>query len=280
VTTGESPQLHARLGRPINWRLRGAIAASFLIAGLVLFGWQRYGEHKSVRDYAQRIEQAHGIKIGYGAPADFWTPPFKPQDATAPGVEMKRAELRNVAIALKGIDAALEKYPPGFVARLIHAVFICGNLRMGGAEAGGTAGPAWIILAAPSDIGEEGIRVGSLLGVHHELSSFVLRVNPATQAQWSEFAPAGWSFVEDAGGALGRAHAPTPSPETGFLSAYGATNPENDFNVYAEKMFTEPDGLEQLARQHSLIRRKLDFVRAAYAAIDPRFADRLQRLGP
>jgi hypothetical protein len=280
VTTGESPQLHSRLSRPVNWRLRGAIAAAFLIAGLALLTWEWQRERESVRDHVQRIEQAHGIRIGYGAPADFWTPPYKPEDATAPGVEMKPADLQNVAVSLNGIDVALEKYPPGFVARLIQAIFICGKLRMGGVEAGGTAGPAWIILAAPPDIGEEGIRLGGLLGVHHELSSFVLRVNPMTRAQWSEFAPAGWNFVEDAGGALGRAHAPAPSLETGFLSAYGATNLENDFNVYAEKMFTEPDGLAQLARQHPLIRRKLDFVRAAYVAIDPRFADRLRRLDP
>ena len=259
--------------------MRGAIAASFLIAGLAVLAWQWQSVRESVRDRAHRIEQAHGIKIGYGDPAEFWTPPFKPEDGTAPGVEMRRPELKNVAIALDGIDTALEQYPRGFVSHLIHAIFICGELRMGGVGAGGTAGPAWIIVAAPADLGTEGIRYASLVGVHHELSSFVLRVNPATRAQWSEFAPAGWNFVEDAGGALGRAQAAAPSLETGFLSAYGGTNLENDFNVYAEKMFTEPDSLARLAQAHSLIRRKLDFVRATYVAIDPRLADRFHRLG-
>lgn len=276
-------------GRRVDWRVRGLIAAVFLIAGVVMLAWQWHSDRErdrvhqnvlqSVQDHAHRIEQAHGIRIGYGSPADFWTPPFKPEDATAPGVEMQPAAPENVAIALEGIEAGLDQYPPGFVARLIHAIFICGQLRMGGVEAGGTAGPAWIIVAAPSDLGTEGIRTGSLLDVHHELSSFVLRVNPATRAQWSEFAPAGWNFVEDAAGALHRADASTPSPETGFLSAYGATNLENDFNVYAEKMFTEPDNLARLAQAHPLIRRKLDFVRAKYVAIEPEFAERFRRMG-
>ena len=277
---GDPPELSSRRTRSsVNWRVRGAIAACFLFAGLAVLAWQWYSDRESVRDHTRRIEQAHGIKIGYGNPADFWTPPFKPEDATAPGVEMQPAELQNVAFALNGVEAALNEYPPGFVAHLIRAIFICGQLRMGGMEAGGSAGPVWIILSAPSDLGAAGIRLASVLGVHHELSSFVLRVDPATRVLWSEFAPADWHFVEDAGGSLRRADDPDPSPETGFLSAYGATNLENDFNDYAEKMFTEPDKLALLAARHPLIRRKLDFVRAAYVAIDARLADRFHRLG-
>jgi hypothetical protein len=286
---GDSPELPpvSRPGRRVDWRVRGTIAAAFLVAGIAMLAWQWHSDRASlsqnvsrnVQEQAHRIEQAHGIRIGYGSPADFWTPPFKAEDATAPGVELKPAALENVAIALDGIEAGLNQYPPRFVARLIHAIFICGELRMGGVEAGGTAGPAWIIVAAPSDLGAEGIRTGSLLDVHHELSSFVLRVNPLTRVQWSEFAPADWDFVAEAGGALRRAGASAPSPDTGFLSAYGATNLENDFNVYAEKMFTEPDSLARLAQAYPLIRRKLDFVRATYVAIDPAFAERFQRLG-
>jgi len=281
---GDSSELPLRRpGRRVDWRVRATIAAIFLIAGVAVLVWQQRNDREVVRQHvlelAHRVEQTHGIRIGYGSPADFWTPPFKAEDATAPGLERRPAELANVAIALDGVETALGQYPPRFVARLIHAIFICGELRMGGMEAGGTAGPAWIIVAAPSDLGVEGIRSGSLLDVHHELSSFVLRVNPATRAEWSELAPAGWNFVDDAGGALRRADASQPSPDTGFLSAYGATNLENDFNVYAEKMFTEPHELAQLARTHPLIHRKLDFVRATYVAIDPDFAERFRRLG-
>jgi hypothetical protein len=150
---------------------------------------------------------------------------------------------------------------------------------MGGMEAGGAAAPAWIILSAPSKLDREGIRFGSLVGVHHELSSFVLLADPGTYAQWAEFAPAGWNFVEDSGGSLRRASDPAPPLEMGFLSAYGATNLENDFNLYAETMFTEPTRLAGLAQQYPLIRRKLDFVIAKYVAIDPRFVDLFHRMG-
>jgi hypothetical protein len=266
-------------GRRVNWRLRGSIAAVFLIAGLLVLAWPYLGDRESVHEHALRIGKENGIRIGYGMPEDFWVPPYIARDAAIPTVKMRPAPLHDVDIALNGIEVALREYPPGFVAGLIKAIFICGELRMDDVEAGGTTGPAWIILSAPSDVGDEGIRIGNLLGVHHELSSFVLRANPQTWEQWSKFAPAGWGFVDDARRALGRANGAAPSPETGFLSAYGATNLENDFNIYAERMFSEPGEVARLAREYPLVRRKLDFVPATYVAIDPRFADRFRQLG-
>lgn len=62
-------------------------------------------------------------------------------------------------------------------------------------------------------------------------------------------------------------------------SAYGATSFENDFNVYAERIFTEPAEVARLAALHPLVRRKLDALIAAYAAIDPRMIDTFRQLG-
>jgi hypothetical protein len=279
VVGGEVIMVVARRRGRVDWRVRSIIATTSLVAGLTVLGWQWWSDRDSVRAHVHRIEQAHGIKIGYGSPADFWTPPFKPEDATSPWISMQQAKLPNVAVALDGVDVALDRYPPGFVARLIRAIFICDELRMGGESASGTVGPAWIILSAPSRYGVEGIRFASVVIVHHELSSLVLRVDPTTWHLWAELAPAGWQFVEDPGGALRRGHGPAPPLEMGFLSAYGATNLENDFNVYAETIFTEPASLALLARQHPMIRRKLDLVLAAYVAIDPRFADRFRLMG-
>src|SRR6185369_11235052 len=100
---------------------------------------------------------------------------------------------------------------------------------------------AWVIISARPDYGPEGLREVGFSSLHHELSSLVLRADAGSLAKWAELAPAGWPFVEDPGGALRRAETAAPSLDTGFLSAYGATNLENDFNVYAEKMFGNPE---------------------------------------
>jgi hypothetical protein len=279
------PEQTGPVRKRVDWRVRGGIAAAFLVAGIVLLAedwWLERASPKaglrgdiaasfqeSVEAHALRLERTYGIRIGYGNPADFWAPPFKPEDATAPWINITPADPRDVAISLNGIEAALQQYPSGFVAKLIKAVFIGGELRMQGELASGTAGAAWVIISASPDYGPEGLREAGFLGLHHELSSFVLRVDPRTRLKWEEFAPVGWHFAEDAGGALRRAETTDPSPNTGFLDAYGATTLENDFNVYAEEMFGNPDKVAHLAREHPLIRRKLDFVMETYVAIDP-----------
>ncbi len=235
---------------------------------------------ESVEAHARRLEQTHGIRIGYGNPADFWAPPYLAEDViTAPWLEIKPADPRNVATTLNGVEAALQQYPPGFVAKLIKAVFICGSLRMQGEYAAGTNGRAWIIMASRAEYGLEGLRELGFVTFHHELSSFVLRDDVSTWSKWTKFAPAGRRYAEDPAGAIRGANEPDPPLDTGFLNAYGATNLENDFNIYAEEMFNHPDYVARLAQKYPLIRRKLDFVMATYVAIDPAFTAVFLKLG-
>ena len=150
---------------------------------------------------------------------------------------------------------------------------------MQGEWAGGTIGADWLLVAARAELGPEAIRDLSLLVLHHELSSIVLRVDPLTWSKWKKFAPPSWDYAEEPGSALRGAHKPKPSLDTGFLNAYGATNLENDFNIYAEEMFWNPGGLTALAKEHPLIRRKLEFVMDTYIAIDPSFKEIFRKSG-
>jgi hypothetical protein len=134
------------------------------------------------------------------------------------------------------------------------------------------------VLAASESKDAEEVRYTNLIGVHHELSSFVLQKAGATE-EWTAFAPANWQFTTTGETALARGAGPDPAPETGFLSAYGATTTENDFNTYAEQIFTGPKALVQLACQHALIREKLLFVLRTYVALDARMAKVFGDLG-
>ena len=218
---------------------------------------------------ARAISREQGIFVGYGDPATFYVPPYLPEDAKLPRVEMRLAERAALLPALEGIEASLRQYPPGFVAKLIKAIFIAGWIAIDGIEAGGTYGYAWVLLAAPITIGAANITLTCRLGVHHELSSFVYNRDD-TARLWGETHPKNWRFATSTKLEIGRAKQSAPSPETGFLSAYGATTPENDFNVYAEKMMTEMPVVMQLAKQVPLIARKVAFVRQRYVEIDPR----------
>lgn len=253
-----------------------AIVALAVGAGLLL---RPLFAGESAVERAARLTHEHGLEVRFGDPATFYVAPYAARDARIETVEMAPPDPSSVPPALDGIEESLRLYPPGFVGRVAKGLFVSGNLTVQGAAAGGTVGPAWIILAAPRSINDASIRLTALIGVHHELSSLVLARDPGALTRWTALAPAQWRFADSAPASLAQANAADPDPSTGFLSAYGATTPENDFNVYAEKMFTEPESVASLARKHARVAQKAAFVVDVYAAVDPRIRETFAGLG-
>jgi hypothetical protein len=253
-----------------------------IAAGLtqVALGYLSLHPHpfESVAEHASRLSKQHGIVIGYGHPSTFFVPPYGPADAEIDDMQMIGADPANLPPALDGIEEALALYPPGFVNSLVHALFIAGELGFNAERAGGYTGPAWILLAAPDSSSSAGIRLNNVEGLHHELSSFVLQKAGARE-QWTAFAPPTWKFTTTSEEALAHGGDPDPAPQTGFLSAYAATTAENDFNTYAERIFTEPKPLVVIACEHPLIRKKLLFVLRTYVALDARMEKVFSNLG-
>ena len=52
--------------------------------------------------------------------------------------------------------------------------------------------------------------------------------------------------------------------DEGFVYNYGKTNPENDFNTYAELLFTDPQKFKSFANSSSLVRKKLNYLKNIY----------------
>jgi hypothetical protein len=226
---------------------------------------------------AGAIERAHGVRVGFGDPSGFYVPPFRSADAAIAGAQMTRAAVAELGPALDGIAESLALYPAGFYARFCRAVFLCGSLRFGGVRAGGTYGPAWIVLAADPVAGPDGIRETARLGVHHEFSSIILPRVPGLGARWAALLPEGWHGTRGTAAALGRTG--MLDGRDGFLSAYAATSAENDFNTYAETAFGDPRRLLDLAGRFEAVRRKASLLLGAYAGLDARMAAVFRHLG-
>jgi hypothetical protein len=274
---GFATSIARRLRRP-----RRVWIAIAITAGLLEVGRQYLALHphpfESVSDRATRLSTQHKITIGYGHPSTYFVPPYGPADAVIDDMEMIGPDPAMLTPALEGIEAALNMYPPGFVARFVRAIFIAGDLRVGTERAGGSTGPAWFILAAPDSSGLDGVRLNTFEGVHHELSSFVFREANAA-AEWAALTPADWKLTNTNEAALALANVSDPEPDTGFLSAYGATTAENDFNTYAERIFTDPEALVALACKHALVRKKLSFALQTYLGLDERMDGVFRELG-
>jgi hypothetical protein len=249
-------------------------------AGLVLLRQGRRSvDPEAVRRRASALGELHGIEIGYGPPQTFFVPPYTATDATLQGGSAVAAELDAIPRALDGIEAALSVYPPGFVKTLCHAIFVCGGLTLDGARAGGTFGPAWLILVAAQRLGEDGIFDTCRIGVHHELSSLVWRHLPELPLRWALLLPKGWVAARDNAEALAAATIEPEERDDGFLSAYGATTAENDFNVYAETAFDAPARLVAAADRSPLVASKAACLLQTYRRLDERFTAVFEKFG-
>jgi|GEM_PF-776906 len=270
------------MSAPLGRRRAIALGIAGVMGGaglLVLQHERRSVDPTSVRLRAAALGERHGLRIEYGPPETFFVPPYTASDAVLQGGQAVAAELDAIPRALDGVEAALSVYPPGFVRTLCQAIFVCGGLTLDGARAGGTFGPAWLILVAALRLGEDGIFDTCRIGVHHELSSLVWRHLPELPRRWATFLPQGWVAARDNSEALAAARSGPEEREDGFLSAYGATTAENDFNVYAETAFDAPSRLLAAADRSPLVASKAACLLQTYRHLDERFTSVFERLG-
>ncbi len=266
----------------VNRRIFLSGGAALLVGGAGLAVRLRHPRNLDplvIRQRAELIGATYGIRIGYGAPDQFYTPPFSVKDARIVGGVATPVDINALPPALDGIERSLRVYPPGFFQRFCKAIFLSGSLILDGGEAGGTYGRAWIILVATKKVGDGGIFETALLGVHHEFSSLIWNHVPMLPARWAALLPAGWTATQSNAQALKASDEGLTNPVDGFLSSYGATTTENDFNVYAETVFTNSKRVATLAHDYPIVARKTALLMSAYTQLDDRMFGVFQRLG-
>jgi hypothetical protein len=98
------------------------------------------------------------------------------------------------------------------------------------------------------------------------------------QALWNELLPPDWLPTQRVAAVLKASGNLKANPVDGFLSPYGATNPENDFNVYAETIFINPSHVARQADKCLVVAKKLALLMEAYIQLDNRPAGVFDRL--
>ncbi|MGN8024312.1 hypothetical protein ACTJJ7_26740 [Phyllobacterium sp. 22229] len=263
----------------ISRRVLLGMAVALAGAGAYLITRPAGDDAGDLEGVADALGRRQGLIIGFGNPKSFFAPPYIEADAAVEGVVFDPVDRDMVAASLKGIARAFNAYPEGCLGRIIKAIFIAGKITIDGAEVGGTYGQDWIFVAAPRNTSAETRELAAELGVHHETSSFIWWRNSALQAAFIAQEPADWTFQTSAMNQVASGHAVDPPVETGFLSAYGATTSENDFNTYAEIIFSNPSRMRDLAARVPLIAKKLNLVLNAYTQVDARLADSFSKMG-
>ncbi|MDF1700801.1 MAG: hypothetical protein P1V36_06550 [Planctomycetota bacterium] len=174
------------------------------------------------------------------------------------------------------LDAALAKYPPGFLAQHVQAIHVLGALRFRGVDAGGSNSRRRAYVVMPQG---HAARIYFERVVHAEISSILLRRRPdlLDEAAWRRCLLPGARYGSTGAAAVRHGVAGTwPTEWTlkqGFLYEYGMSSLENDFNSYASFAFTHPRKLLlYAARWPGGVGPKRANTLLFYRALDPRFA--------
>jgi hypothetical protein len=248
-------------------------------AGVALLGKQACSDEDEPAPDPSQLGKRQNVKIGWGDPTTFYVPPYLPVDAVVDRVTFKPVTPAAALDALRGIARAFRAYPPGCLRRIITAIFIAGEIRVDGVVAGGTYWRDWIFVEASKDLRPETRALNTEIAVHHETSSHLWLPDTGLQQAFLALEPADWQYAATVAEAMRMGREQAPPLETGFISAYGSTSPENDFNTYAQTIFHEPTRMKSLARAHPLIARKLALVLDAYIRVDDRLRDTFSQNG-
>lgn len=226
------------------------------------------GDQVKLDRQADAMEQRFGLSLRYGTNAkvipELWTLP--PVNGSA--VDM---QIEITCEYLVILDRELAKYPAGLLAHAISTISLHESLSFYDVPYAGTVLNDTVFLTGQSPLDDTFI--AQL--IHHELSSIFFHKFSFPRERWVAELPFGFEYFVDDATVLhflrheNQIRASEELLRSGFVSNYGRTNLENDFNTFAELYFTDAQHLTSLAENYPRIAAKLailtDFFNLLFA---------------
>jgi hypothetical protein len=194
-------------------------------------------------------------------------------ETAAKGEPASPAQADRAAAAVK---RALDAYPEPVLADHLRRVQLAGRLEFYGIEFGATNALDTVYLAVRSV--EEGFTDRYIeSGLHHELSSILLRNRPDLfdRVAWLSCNPPGFRYGAGGteavrSGKAGTAFDPALAAQ-GFLAQYSQASVEEDFNLVVEGLFCGGKEFWGLVDQHERLRRKVRLATSFYSGLHGQF---------
>jgi len=160
-------------------------------------------------------------------------------------------------------------YSSTFLKRNLTDIYILNDLECYGKSYGGTSGRSSIYLEV--DTQDEGYTDQFLLGMlHSEFSSILIRSYQFPEQEWRQINQNGFAYSENALEVVEQDRIREPTKdllEAGFLVRYATTSLENDFNMFAEWLFTREKELCELRTRYERINKKAHLAIEFYKSI-------------
>ena len=183
--------------------------------------------------------------------------------------------IRSFALHLPGL---LEQYPSRVIQRYLKAIVLFKSMTLyevgyGGTYLGGTLYFTW----GGEEQGYTELYLKETF--HHEMSSVLLEANPNhfKIKKWSEVNPSSFQYLQTTQSILqavdGHSERVDQSLlEAGFLNSYGQVTLEDDFNLYAQTIFSDPAEMKQLMNTYPNIHAKYLLVKEFYLNLSKDFS--------
>ncbi len=212
------------------------------------------------------------------------------QRTVAPQVERPDRPVRiadlpvaDTPAALRSLQAAMAVYPPGFVHRMLRRVAMAGPVSEFGLPVGGFF-DGDLIAISYNNVTDPVSASFDTDTFHHELSSLVRAQVAFNVTSWTAANPPGFHYMDRQ--AYQRALAEAGSVDgdaalhmAGFVSAYGRTSLDNDFNTYAEKVFGHAEAFAAEITAFPRMQAKVLQLMTIYEALDDGFTAFFDRTG-
>jgi|APTNR8051073442_1049403.scaffolds.fasta_scaffold20447_2 hypothetical protein len=203
---------------------------------------------------------------------------YTPSISIAATATVLQSERR--AEALHVIGRALEKCPVQVLRANLGTVYLLGGVRYNGISASGTNSRRNLYIQIGAV--ERGFTPAHIERTFHaEFSSVLMRNWPhfLNRDAWKAANPVGFNYLGNGVEAVKMGKARTNIDERlhaqGFLSQYGQSTLENDFNGYAQSLWTGDAYLWDLTSKHVRLRAKLDlaitFCNKVHAKFEEKF---------
>lgn len=267
-------------------RIRWFSIALIVVSSTLLYVVLPYNQHRRIQTLTNELVANYGLVVRYGDPAQFFIPPLEAIDGDKEShISFEPVDKELVPQVLEGVTEALKRYPPALIKKYLSAIFIVGKIKINEVEGAATFAHSWIYIAAPRWDGLGSVSYA--LSVHHEFSTFLFHGAQFPVIPWHLVNPSDFKYLEkyeDIIRAADLKNRKDPKSadqwyEAGFVSDYGMSDMENDFNTYAEIALAEPEKLRALADKYFLIKRKTDLLVKFYSQLAPEMCDYFKSVG-
>jgi len=245
-----------------------------LISLLLAFGGNQQlkaNETTSVERQVRRIEEAHAVRVRHAYDREeFFPARWRRSPISAQGEQIPVEEIRRL---LPLVETFLASYPESIIAENLQNIYLLGELSFHGKSYGATNRRDSLYIKSQGR--GRGFSDSFLLSrMYSEFSSILLRNYKFPKEAWRSVNPDDFQYVGSGRAVLGRGNLYSQNQRllsSGFLVKYSQSSLENDFNMISAWLFTQPDRLKRLGKEHAKLGQKVDIAIAFYRSLGIQF---------